>query len=248
MARKKICRKIQTIPAVEGYRPISYEEMGHIDEIIMSLEEYEAIKLCDYEQLTQAESAKVMGVSRPTFTRVYETARRKVAKSFVEGRVIRFKGGDYESSMWNWCNKCKLNYSIVEDGDSVCPVCNPYRQSAQSVSEEVIICCESDSQYELSNSGFGRSNCLGSLKFGKEIIDFETNKYANEKSNAGIKSAEYIKEKGCKLVVANHFGTKVDNYFREKGVQMVIPSDNNSLKQIVGKYRVLKANTKKNKQ
>ena len=58
------------------------------NEVILHLEEYEAIRLLDYQNLTQEEAAVYMDVSRPTLTRIYEEARNKVATAFVEGRDL----------------------------------------------------------------------------------------------------------------------------------------------------------------
>ena len=75
--------------------------------MVMNYEEYEAIRLSDFEFFGQVESAKAMGVSRPTFARIYESARRKVAEAFVQGRSIVFEGGKvYFDSEWYSCNKC----------------------------------------------------------------------------------------------------------------------------------------------
>ena len=65
------------------------------NEVILNIEEYETIRLLDYQNLTQEEAATLMDVSRPTLTRIYEEARNKVATAFVEGRDLLFKGGDF---------------------------------------------------------------------------------------------------------------------------------------------------------
>jgi predicted DNA-binding protein (UPF0251 family) len=68
------------------------------NEVILRLEEYEAIRLLDYQNLTQEQAAVHMDVSRPTLTRIYEEARNKVATAFVEG-VILFSGVEISISM-----------------------------------------------------------------------------------------------------------------------------------------------------
>lgn len=61
------------------------------NEIILRLEEFEAIRLLDYQNLTQEQAAVHMDISRPTLTRIYEEARHKVATAFVEGLDIIFR-------------------------------------------------------------------------------------------------------------------------------------------------------------
>jgi len=59
------------------------------------VEELESIRLKDYLQLSQEESAKRMDVSQPTFHRIVSEAHRKIAEAFVEGKAIRIEGGNY---------------------------------------------------------------------------------------------------------------------------------------------------------
>ena len=66
-----------------------------IDEKILKVEELESIRLKDYLQLDQAEAAKSMGISQPTFHRIITEAHRKIAEAFVEGKAIRVEGGNY---------------------------------------------------------------------------------------------------------------------------------------------------------
>jgi len=76
------------------------------DFILMSVEEYETIRLIDLEGLTQEECAESMAVARTTVQRIYNDARRKLADSLVNGSVIRIEGGNYrlcETEPWNKC-------------------------------------------------------------------------------------------------------------------------------------------------
>jgi len=76
-----------------GFKPQGLQCKTGSD-VCINFEEYKALNLCDYELLTQAEAAKLMNVSRPTFRRIYESVRRKIAKAFVEGSCIHFEGGN----------------------------------------------------------------------------------------------------------------------------------------------------------
>ncbi len=64
-------------------------------EKILKVEELESIRLKDYLRLDQAESAKLMDISQPTFHRIITEAHRKIAEAFVEGKAIRIEGGSY---------------------------------------------------------------------------------------------------------------------------------------------------------
>jgi predicted DNA-binding protein (UPF0251 family) len=94
------------------------------NEVILNIEEYETIRLLDYQNMNQEEAATLMDVSRPTLTRIYEEARNKVATAFVEGRDLLFKGGDfYFEKDWYKCNSCQASFSDYSGDVKNCPVC-----------------------------------------------------------------------------------------------------------------------------
>ena len=124
MPRKKRNRRIQVPPVIKGMSVYGIRGRKS-NEVILHLEEYEAIRLLDYQNLTQEEAAVYMDVSRPTLTRIYEEARRKVATSFVEGRDLLFRGGDvYFDKNWYKCNNCQASFSDYSENVTNCPVCN----------------------------------------------------------------------------------------------------------------------------
>lgn len=122
MARPKNLRRIKEMPPVRSYLPA-----GDVADqmIIIDLEEYESIRLCDHLAITQEEAAKIMGVSRPTLTRIYSTARKKVAQAFATGSGIVFEGGKvYIDSDWYRCNNCKsLFNNYLHSKEIKCSLC-----------------------------------------------------------------------------------------------------------------------------
>jgi uncharacterized protein len=106
MARPSKSRKICLPPRMKGFKPfgIAYCEAG---QIFMLFEEYESIRLVNYENLSQDEAALKMEVSRPTLTRIYNSALKKISKAFVEGKPILIEGGNFEFEKdWYKCKKC----------------------------------------------------------------------------------------------------------------------------------------------
>lgn len=103
------------LPSVKGFFPFG-AELVLDGAVILALEEYESIKLADYEGLSQEEASVKMGISRPTFTRIYEEARKKIAKSLVEGKSFVIEGGnvyfDFESLK---CRKCGNAFKLPQD-------------------------------------------------------------------------------------------------------------------------------------
>ncbi len=124
MPRRKRNRRIQVPPVIKGMSVFGVRGRKS-NEVILRLEEYEAIRLLDYQNLTQEQAAVHMDVSRPTLTRIYEEARNKVATAFVEGRDLFFRGGDiYFDKNWFRCNSCQASFSDYSDNTKNCPVCN----------------------------------------------------------------------------------------------------------------------------
>ncbi len=92
MARKSRCRWIDGYPNHWEFSP---EETTDGEPVVMSLDEFETIRLLDREGLTQEQCAKRMGVARTTVTAIYESARRKTAEALVDGKRLLIRGGNY---------------------------------------------------------------------------------------------------------------------------------------------------------
>jgi uncharacterized protein len=124
MPRPKRIRRVTRPPHYKGFKPIGISV--NASPVIMNYEEYEAIRLNDFELLGQVAAAQVMNVSRPTYTRIYESARRKVAQAFVNGQPLVFEGGKvYFDSDWYKCNDCGCYFNHPEKDQklSQCALC-----------------------------------------------------------------------------------------------------------------------------
>jgi len=123
MGRNCISRHVQSAPAVKGFRPFG-RLGGKLKTMVLSLDEFEAIRLLDYENLNQEEAAVQMQVSRPTLTRIYEKARVKYATALVEGCILYIEGGEvhFEGRMFR-CRFCRRQVLSVEAEKEQCPEC-----------------------------------------------------------------------------------------------------------------------------
>ena len=65
--------------------------------LTLGLDEFETIRLLDYQGLDQEKVAELMGISRPTVTRIYASARKKIAEALTEGKAICIEGGPVEN-------------------------------------------------------------------------------------------------------------------------------------------------------
>jgi len=127
-------RKVVAPPGFKGYKPYGNRRGGdhHVD---LLYEEYEAIKLADYDMMNHLEASRLMGVSRATFARVYESARRKIAKALVETREIRSVFGNAQlDHSWFICDACHARFNIPENHTCYhCPLCKS--ENIQSIKE-----------------------------------------------------------------------------------------------------------------
>lgn len=88
MPRPKRCRKVCFDPDYRVFKPQGVP-MSELSSIEMALDELEAVRLSDVEDLSQAEAAKRMDVSQPTFNRILSGARSKMAKALTEGMALK---------------------------------------------------------------------------------------------------------------------------------------------------------------
>ena len=106
MPRPKQDRKISNPPLMQGFKPYGILH-NTLNPLSLLFDEYESIRLLDYEGLTQEQAAVKMNVSRPTLTRIYEKARKTIATAFVEGKIILIEGGNVEfEKQWFRCKRC----------------------------------------------------------------------------------------------------------------------------------------------
>ena len=92
MPRPFCCRRIAGRPPSSVFKPVGVP-MVELEEVVMSLDEFEAMRLADLEALYQEQAAEQMSVSRTTFSRIIESAHRKVADAIVHGKALRIEGG-----------------------------------------------------------------------------------------------------------------------------------------------------------
>lgn len=137
MARPKCCRRVTGEPDCRVFKPVG-ASCAALEEMVLSIDEFEAIRLADLEGLYQEQAAERMNVSRQTFGRIIESARRKVAQVLAGGLALRIEGGAIEmpgQSMFR-CNQCQHTWRLPygAGGPEECPECQTrsvYRVSDQ---------------------------------------------------------------------------------------------------------------------
>ena len=128
MPRPPKCRRVAFLPNVTYFKPASIP-LRALEEVQLSVEEAEAIRLKDLESLEQEEGAERMNVSRPTFQRVLASARQKMADALLNGKAIRIEGGSFEMASSRF--RCLNNHEwevpfeiMISTPPQLCPTCN----------------------------------------------------------------------------------------------------------------------------
>ena len=119
MARPVRCRRICFEPKYDSFAPCGTE---NAEQILLAVDEFEAIRLIDYEKKTHEQCARQMEISRTTVTEMYERARMKIADCIVNGKTLCISGGNYalcDGSAWKYCGKECSRVNDVAEGQTV---------------------------------------------------------------------------------------------------------------------------------
>lgn len=93
MPRPKCCRNVSGNPDKNYFKPRGIPAI-ELEEVVLDLDEFEAIRLADYEQLYQEEAAALMKISRQTFGRIIQTAHKKIADVLIHGKALKIEDGE----------------------------------------------------------------------------------------------------------------------------------------------------------
>ena len=128
MPRPPKCRRVAFLPNATYFKPAGIP-LRALEEVQLSVEEAEAIRLKDLESLDQEESAVRMNISRPTFQRVLASGRQKIADALLNGKAMRIEGGNFEMSSRPF--RCLNGHEwevpfemMMSRPPQLCPTCN----------------------------------------------------------------------------------------------------------------------------
>jgi len=113
MARPRNCRRVGSLPESDYFKPRGIP-LSMLEEVILTIDEFESIRLADLEGLYQEQAAERMKVSRQTFGRIIESAHKKVAEALVEGKALKIEGGEFEmaSTRKFRCYDCQHSWEL----------------------------------------------------------------------------------------------------------------------------------------
>ncbi len=156
MPRPPKWRRVGFMPEVTFFKPAGVP-LAHLEQILLSVEEAEAIRLRDLEGLEQEECAQKMLISRPTFHRVLGSARKHLADALLNGKAIRIEGGNFEMAI--------RRYKCGEDGQEWAV---PFEKIVTGL-PQVCPSCDNPNVYPVHAPGFGFAGRRGRRRMGGRL-------------------------------------------------------------------------------
>jgi len=95
MVRPSTCRRVKLEPNVTYFKPRGIS-LIELEEVMLQVDEFEAVRLKDLEGFEQEKCAKKMKISQPTFHRLVLSARKKIADAIINGKAIKIEGGNFK--------------------------------------------------------------------------------------------------------------------------------------------------------
>lgn len=114
MVRPKQSKRVGFNPEVVFFKPRGIPK-SELEQVVLRVEEFESLRLKDYQNLDQNECAEKMDISQPTFHRLISSARKKVAEALTLGKALKIEGGNfiYDKNR-KVCKKCKREFNSKE--------------------------------------------------------------------------------------------------------------------------------------
>lgn len=193
MPRPKKCRKVCCMPSVRRFTP----ETRHPAEetVVLTVDEYEALRLIDRMGYSQEECCAYMEVARTTVQQIYNNARKKIAYALVEGATLEIGGGDYQlcdgkerPCACGGCPKHRFTRAAGEDG-YVLRIAIPVDETRKHVS-----------------ISFGRAPFMIFYNTQDGSFEVRENPAAQVANGAGVKAAEFVAGMNVNALITPRLG------------------------------------------
>jgi uncharacterized protein len=90
MPRPRICRQVRFNPNSNYFKPAG-KRLTELEEVILKMDEVEAIRLIDHDEIEQEKACKMMHISQPTLSRLLKSARKKISQALMHGKAIKIE-------------------------------------------------------------------------------------------------------------------------------------------------------------
>lgn len=238
--RPKRKRKVWRLPFGKGFGPLDVKQEGR-ERISLHFEEYEAIRMVDYLDMSHEHAASLMNVSRPTFTRIYDKARKKVGQCLVENSVLEFSGGDIElDERWAHCSSCKNYYdhSLHNAEKEACSDCKMPKENHFPLNYEkeevyVVPCYEQGMDAKVADS-FAHCACFAFIGTNSGSTFFQKNPFEMVKSCPAGGLRRFFREWKIQGVWVNDMGRNAADILMQSSIEInYLPEGIKDLKEVL---------------
>lgn len=207
MPRPRKCRKVCQMPGIREFRPV-----GGIpceDAVVLTVDEYEAIRLIDRQGFSQEECSSYMQVARTTVQLIYNAARKKLADALVEGLPLRIEGGDYRlcDGKEEYCgcggcrkHRCSFGRNTVQEGNTM-KIAVPLDENREDVC--IVL---------------ARAPYFLFREEGKDLI--VENPAAQAEGGAGVQAAQFLVDSGVHVLITVRCGQNAAEVFQAAGMKI----------------------------
>lgn len=180
--------------------------------ILMTVDEYETIRLIDKEKFSQEECVQYMNVARTTIQAIYTSAREKMAIALVEGRALKIEGGDYRlcDGQEEYC---------------ACGGCSKHRFQKQNrmlrvngEGKHMRVAIPLDEGKEAVCVSFGRAPYFLFADLDTQELSIEENPAANVQGGAGILAAQFLVDHQVQALITVRCGENSAEVFKEADI------------------------------
>jgi predicted DNA-binding protein (UPF0251 family)/predicted Fe-Mo cluster-binding NifX family protein len=223
VGRNPKCRQVVSAPGITYFKPRGVP-LRELVEVYLPLDGYEALRLTDHQGLNQEAAALQMRVSRQTFGRILNEARRVVAKALLNGLALRVQGG---------------NYALTQDEGEAAP--GPGKALPPVAKEQamnrIAVSSEGPQLDDRLDPRFGRA--AGFIVVDPQTLDFEyvdNGRSQTMAQGAGIQAAEIVAAAGVKAVLTGFVGPKAFMALQAAGIQVAQNLSDLTVRQAVERF------------
>lgn len=207
MPRPVKCRKVCYLPETQEFRPV--RENVHPSAIVLSVDEYETIRLIDKEGFSQEECSKFMQIARTTVQMVYDSARKKLAEALVNGYTLKIEGG---------------NFKVCDGGEEHCKCAGCPKRHCKQISiqrkedDKMRIAIPMDENKKDVCVVFARAPYF--LFQDEDTETVMENPAAEAQGGAGIQAAQFLVDQGADVLITVRCGQNAADIFGAAGMKI----------------------------
>ena len=213
MPRPRHCRYVSSAPSVTYFKPRGIP-MRELEEVTLSVEELEALRLADMEGLTAIDAAARMRVSRFIFGRTLSSARRTVATALSRGLALRIEGGNYAVSQHVSHTPCK-----------------------EMNMQKVAVSSEGPTLDDEVDPRFGRAGGFVVVELPDMKVEYIDNGESQMMAmGAGIETAERMARAGVEVVISGYVGPKAFDALTAAGIRICQDVEGVTVREAVDRF------------